>query len=165
MTHYEKKRRNKKVGGDSPSIRVFFYLFLVVGGLYIIAAATGYLIRPAEKVSSVPERLGDPNRIKVQVFNGCKRARVVLEIKDVLRRIGEIDVVSIETDASYLYPKTIVLDRKGNPSLMKKLRELIGLPGDRVILQRNEQIEDATIVVGEDAMDILGKLKKLYPAG
>jgi len=102
----------------------------------------------------------DSDKLKIEVFNGCRDMRVTLEVVELLRKSGKVDVIDITKNPSYIYPYSVLLDRKGNKELMKNLGKYLGLSENRLILQRSNQFLDATLVVGIDSENLLLTLKE-----
>jgi len=120
-----------------------------------IVIIVGYLQPVVEKQTE--PRLIDGRAIKVQLFGGCRRPGDVMQIAESLRKLG-IDVVEIENESGFTYPSSLVVDRLGNPSIADSLCSLLGLPEDRIVLQKYSLMLDATIVIGLDYPKILEKL-------
>ena len=89
-------------------------------------------------------------RITLEVYNGLRQGSITLNILEILRRDGRIDVRTIEKSPTNMYPRTIILDRKGNRQKMEYLAEMLGLPKERILIQKSNQRLDATLVVGID---------------
>ncbi|HHS50051.1 MAG TPA: LytR family transcriptional regulator [candidate division Zixibacteria bacterium] len=128
-------------------------IVVLVAGFFIVAK---YLMPPKHEPS--PRVLPDKGAIKVELFGGCGRRTEVLKIADMLREIG-IDVVDIKQESGFLYPASLIVDRTGAPLVADSLARLVGLPPDRVVIQRYNLMFDATIVVGLDYLVIIEKLK------
>jgi len=92
---------------------------------------------------SVPE---DP--FQVEVLNGTGEAGVAREVTMKLRKMG-IDVLIEGNAGRFDYRETVLVDRKGNPDLMKRLSRRLNV--GRVITQVQEKPRvDATLVIGWD---------------
>ncbi len=92
---------------------------------------------------SVPE---DP--FQLEVLNGTGEPGVAREVTMKLRRMG-IDVLIEGNAKSFDYRETVLVDRKGNPELMKKLSRRLGV--SRAITQiQDKPLVDATLIIGWD---------------
>lgn len=91
---------------------------------------------------------GKEERFQMEVLNGTGEPGVALKTTTKLRMMG-IDV-KIEGNADrFDFRESILIDRKGNPRLMKRLARRIGC--SRIIEQVQERPEvDVTLVVGWD---------------
>ena len=85
---------------------------------------------------------------QIEVLNGTGEARVAMEIAKELRRCG-IDVLIVDNAERSDFKESILIDRKGNARLMKKLGKLLGC---REILEqtRSTPLVDATYIIGYD---------------
>lgn len=93
----------------------------------------------------------------VQVFNGSGEPYVASLVADSLRRRG-VDVRSVVKLAGRVYPYTLLLDRRGDELKADSLLAILGLPRERLVLQRNNDIYDATVVIGRDYRAALAKI-------
>ena len=85
---------------------------------------------------------------QIEVLNGTGEPGVAREVTMKLRSMG-IDVLIEGNAQRFDYRETVLVDRKGNPELMKKLSRRLGV--SRVITQIQERPRvDATLVVGWD---------------
>ena len=92
---------------------------------------------------TVPE-----DSFQIEVLNGTGEPGVAREVTMKLRSMG-IDVLIEGNAQRFDYRETVLVDRKGNPELMKKLSRRLGV--SRVITQIQERPRvDATLVVGWD---------------
>ncbi len=92
---------------------------------------------------SVPE---DP--FQIQVLNGTGEPGVARKVTMQLRSMG-IDVLIEGNAQRFDYQQTVLVDRKGNPELMKRLSRRLGV--SRVITQIQERPRvDATLIIGWD---------------
>ena len=92
---------------------------------------------------SVPD---DP--FQIEVLNGTGEPGVARTVTMKLRRMG-IDVLIEGNAERFDYRESVLVDRKGNPDLMKKLSRRLGV--SRVITQIQEKpMVDATLVIGWD---------------
>ncbi len=85
---------------------------------------------------------------QIEVLNGTGEARIAMEIAKELRRCG-IDVLIVDNAERSDFKESILIDRKGNARLMKKLGKLLGC---REILEqtRSAPLVDATYIIGYD---------------
>ncbi len=92
---------------------------------------------------SVPE---DP--FQIEVLNGTGEQGVAREVTMKLRKMG-IDVL-IEGNARHFdYRESVLVDRKGNPELMKKLSRRLGVSSVVTQIQERPRV-DATLIIGWD---------------
>ncbi|MBN2543932.1 LytR C-terminal domain-containing protein [bacterium] len=136
------RKQEKKTKGS------FFDLVIVVlGTIFVISWLIGYItIRREDRNANVPNA---QESIRVEVLNGCGVAGIASDFANFLRSAG-IDVLAPENAASFGFPETIILDRTGNRTEADSLVKLLGLPSDKVILQRKDGIVDATLIIGKD---------------
>lgn len=88
---------------------------------------------------------------QMEVLNGTGRTGLAMEAAMELRRAG-IDVLIVGDAEHYRFEESILIDRGGNPPLMKKLSRLLGCR--KVILQtQRDPLVDATLVLGRDMID------------
>ena len=132
--------------------RIFDWFVVVLCGLLILVGGLSALVEPESSVKNAPRPAG--GKIVLQLFNGTGYKDVVAPISDSLRAMG-IDVRDEVRRARSVYPYTILLDRKGNPHVADSLALILGLPRDRVILQKNNSIYDVTLVLGKDYKGVL----------
>ena len=129
-------------------------VFIVLAGGYIMWQ---YSV-PAKELPP-QHRVPDKGAIKIELFGGCGRGSEVMRIAGYLREIG-VDVVDIKQESGYIYPSSLIVDRCGNSIIADSLAGLIGIPKNRVVLQRYDLMVDATIVVGLDYPTIVNKLSR-----
>jgi hypothetical protein len=92
---------------------------------------------------SVPEET-----FQIEVLNGTGESGVAGDVTMQLRKMG-IDVLIEGNAGRFDYRETVLVDRKGNPVLMRKLSRRLGIA--RVVTQIQEKPQvDATLVVGWD---------------
>jgi hypothetical protein len=85
---------------------------------------------------------------QIEVLNGTGESRVAMDVAMELRRLG-VDVLVVDNAERSDFKKSVLVDRKGNPRLMRELGKLLGC---RNILQqiRPASLVDATYIVGYD---------------
>ena len=140
-------------------IIIFFGLIIVLFATYVTMTIIGFNIAKP-KIKNVDE-IDEENRIKIVVFNGCKNSKKTLQITDMIRENADIDVVDIIKSPHTVYPKTMILDRKGDDDKMLKLAEILGLNENDIIKQRSNQYIDATLVIGIDHEVLWKTLKEM----
>jgi len=92
---------------------------------------------------SVPE---EP--FQIEVLNGTGEPGVARLVTMKLRKMG-IDVL-IEGNARHFdYRESVLVDRKGNPELMKKLSRKLGVSSVVTQIQERPRV-DATLIIGWD---------------
>ena len=155
-----KTRKTKKKNGASGSkalLRFADWAIIIVVGLAGLFIAGKYILPKKEPPHQ--RRVPDKGAIEVELFGGCGRGSEVMRIAGQLRKMG-IDVVNIKKESGYLYPSSLIVDRRGNNIIADSLAKLVGLPRDRIVLQRYDLMVDATIVVGLDYPTIVKKLTR-----
>ena len=153
------KSRSRKADSENKRgiTRILDYFVIAVLGLAAIFITVGYFLPPEEQPPA--REIPDGRSIKVQLFGGCGRGSEVMRLADRLREIG-IDVVDIHKESGNLYPYSLVVDRRGNSAVAESLAHLLGLPEDRVVVQRYNLMVDATIVVGLDYTGLLAATER-----
>ena len=136
--------------------KVFDWFAIILGGIVLLVGGISALVEPE---SSGTKRTGPVSgeKIVLQLFNGTGDKTAIAPLSDSLRAMG-IDIRDEVRGSRSVYPYTILLDRHGNPKLVDSLATLLGMPHDRIVLQRNRDIYDATLVIGKDYKQILTKI-------
>jgi len=95
--------------------------------------------------------VGEP-QCQIEVLNGTGKPGLAMETAVVLRRMG-IDVLIVGDAEHYGYKQSLLIDRKGNPGLLKKLSHLTGCR--RILTQIQERpLIDATLIIGDDIEEL-----------
>jgi hypothetical protein len=129
--------RKKKVK-RFPAAAVIMTAVLVLMALSIVVRWTG-----AGKNLSIHE-----DSFQIEVLNGTGEPGVAREVTMRLRKMG-IDVLIEGNAERFDFRESVLVDRKGNPHLMKKLSRRLGVK--RIVTQIQERPRvDATLVVGWD---------------
>ncbi len=91
---------------------------------------------------------GAPSAVQIEVLNGTGEPRVGMAVATELRRRG-IDVVSVDNAERGDFRESVLVDRRGDPRLMKELARTLGC---RTIVEqiRDHPYIDATYVIGAD---------------
>jgi len=131
---------------------ILFLLLFLFGGISALVGPQGE--KPVDSKIPVPE-----DAIVIELFNGAGDPGIVAMVSDSLRTHG-IDVRSVTKNARSIYPYTLVLVRKENVKRINSLIKTFDIPRDRVIIQRNTDIYEATLVLGRDYNQILAKILK-----
>ena len=130
--------RKKKKNRGFPAAAVIMTMAVVLMGLSLAVRWSG--IGRNLSVPEVP--------FQIEVLNGTGEPGVAREVTMLLRKMG-IDVLIEGNAGRFDYQQTVLVDRKGNPALMRKLSKRLGI--GRVITQIQERPRvDATIVIGWD---------------
>ena len=145
-------RRARLRGEESKGWKVFDWFAVVLCGILLLVGGISALVGPESSEREVQRPPGA--KIVLQLFNGTGDKSIAAPISDSLRALG-IDVRKEVRRASHIYPYTLLLDRRGNPHLVDSLAAVLGLPRDRVILQKNNSIYDVTLVLGKDYREVL----------
>ena len=130
--------RKKKKNRSFPAVAVILTIVVVLMGLSL-----------AVRWSGIGRNLSVPDiPFQIQVLNGTGEPGVAKEVTMQLRKMG-IDVLIEGNARCFDYRETVLVDRKGNPVLMRKLSRRLGI--GRVVTQIQERPRvDATLVVGWD---------------
>ena len=129
---------------------ILFVIVLLIGGISALIGGKSDI--RSQNTIDIPD-----NAIILQLFNGSGENGIISMISDSLRSRG-IDIRSEIKKSKNIYPYTLLLDRKGNNTRIDSLAEMLAIPKDRIILQRNNDIFDATLVIGRDYKMALSKL-------
>ncbi len=130
--------RKKKKNRGFPAAAVFMTMVLVLMGLSLAVRWSG--IGRNLSIPEVP--------FQIEVLNGTGEQGVARDVTMRLRKMG-IDVLIEGNAERFDYRETVLVDRKGNPALMRKLSRRLGV--GRVVTQIQERPRiDATLVVGWD---------------
>lgn len=130
--------RKKKKNRGFPAVAVILTIVVVLMGLSLAVRWSG--IGRNLSVPDVP--------FQIEVLNGTGEPGVAREVTMQLRKMG-IDVLIERNAGCFDYRETVLVDRKGNPVLMRKLSRRLGI--GRVVTQIQERPRvDATLVVGWD---------------
>ncbi len=88
-------------------------------------------------------------QFQLEVLNGTGETGLAMKTAMELRKMG-IDVLIVGDAEQYDFKESLLIDRKGNPGLMKSLVRLLGCR--RVLKQVQERpLVDATLIIGEDS--------------
>ncbi len=129
--------KKKKKRGISPAVvMIIVALLLMVFSIAVRWSGIGSNL-------SVPE---DP--FQVEVLNGTGEPGVAREVTMTLRKMG-IDVLIEGNAGNFDYRESVLVDRKGNPELMKKISRRLGVTMIVTQVQEKPRV-DATLIVGWD---------------
>jgi hypothetical protein len=129
-----KKRRKKRT------------VFPGIGAISIVAGIAFSLIVRWTGVGT--DRRLEGGSFQLEVLNGTGKTGLAMETAMGLRRMG-IDVLVVGDAERYDFSESILIDRRGNPALMKKLSRLLGCR--RVLKQvQPRPLVDATLIIGRD---------------
>jgi hypothetical protein len=116
---------------------------LIAAAVILMGLSVAVRWSDAARRLSVPE---DP--FQIEVLNGTGEAGVAGDVTMKLRKMG-IDVLIEGNAGRFDYRETVLVDRKGNPDLMKRLSKRLNV--GRVVTQVQERPRvDATLVIGWD---------------
>ena len=133
------KRKTKKSADKGFSLGVALVSIAVI----LMALSVAVKWSGVGKNLSVPEE-----SFQVEVLNGTGESGVAREVTLKLRKMG-IDVL-IEGNADrFDYKESVLIDRKGNPELMKRLARRLGVRTVVAQVQERPRV-DVTLVVGWD---------------
>jgi hypothetical protein len=85
---------------------------------------------------------------QIEVLNGTREAGIAMDMAKDLRSRG-IDVLIVDNAERLDFGESVLLDRRGNPRLMRKLAKTLGC---RTILEQIHPapLVDATYIIGYD---------------
>ncbi len=85
---------------------------------------------------------------QIEVLNGTRETGVAMDVAKELRSRG-IDVLIVDNAERLDFGESVLVDRRGNPRLMRKLAKALGC---RTILEQVQPapLVDATYIVGSD---------------
>ena len=130
--------RKKKKNRDFPAAAVVMTMVVVLMGLSLAVRWSGI-----GRNLSIPEA-----PFQIEVLNGTGEPGVARDVTMRLRKMG-IDVLIEGNAERFDYRETVLVDRKGNPALMRKLSRRLGV--GRVVTQIQERPRiDATLIIGWD---------------
>jgi hypothetical protein len=91
----------------------------------------------------------DGENVRLEVLNGTGESGLAMKTAMQLREMG-IDVLIVGDAERYDFTESVLVDRRGNADLMKRLARLIGC---RRVLQQvqPDPLVDATLIIGKDA--------------
>jgi len=93
-------------------------------------------------------RGGGEAPFQIEVLNGTEEKGIAMAVARELRFAG-IDVLIIDNAERFDFGESVLVDRKGNPRLMKRLSKALGC---REILEQISPapLVDATYIIGDD---------------
>jgi hypothetical protein len=91
---------------------------------------------------------GPESAFQIEVLNGTKEAGAAMVVAKELRLIN-VDVLIIDNAERFDFKESILVDRAGNPRLMRKLAKMLGC---RTVLEQISPapLVDATYIIGYD---------------
>lgn len=115
----------------------------IAGTVLFIVMALSVYVRWAG-VRTRGEKAIEP--FQMEVLNGTGEKGVAKEITTKLRRLG-IDVLIERNAERFDFTETLLIDRRGNPALMRRLSKQLGCT--KVLKQFQDRPEvDVTLVIG-----------------
>jgi len=157
------KRRKSRLKTTLPTVKeegkgwkIFDWVVVIIFGLAILVGMISALVSPGgdkqnESRIPVPE-----DAIVLELVNGSGDISILALLSDSLRAQG-IDVKSVTKKTKAIYPYTLLLDRRNNPERIDTLAKILGIPEERITLQKNSAIFEATLVIGRDFKQTLPK--------
>lgn len=131
-------RRSRKKGGRSGA-----------GGALLLAALLLMALSLAVRWSGIGAGAGAPAEVyRIEVLNGTGEAGLARSVTAQLRRMG-IDVLLEGNADRFDFSESLLIDRKGNPALIKRMQRRLGVRRVLLQVQHGPQV-DATLVVGYD---------------
>jgi len=89
---------------------------------------------------------------QMEVLNGTGEDNLARKTTRRLRRMG-IDILVEGNAEEFDYKRSLLIDRKGNPELMKNLEERLGCLRVLQQIQENPKV-DVTFIIGKDWRDL-----------
>jgi len=85
---------------------------------------------------------------QIEVLNGTKETGIAMETAKELRRM-RIDVLIVDNAERLDFKESVLVDRRGNPKLIRRLAKLLGC---RVVLEQLSPapLVDASYIIGYD---------------
>jgi len=147
------RNTQKKVSKDNAKQtigwKIFDWSVVITFVILTMLGTLSALIKPSGNDKYGPKMKTPDSSLIIQVYNGSGNMAMATIVTDSLRNRG-VDVQNLVKSSKKTYPFTILLDRKHQKSKIDSLVSIMGLPADRVILQRNNEFFDATLVLGVD---------------
>jgi len=114
------------------------FLLGAIGVLLVSAGIAVFVTRPDAPLPT----------LEVEVYNACGVGGLAARSSRVLQELRQ-DVVAVETWEGHEFATSFVIDRRGKPSLTRRLAERIG-PCPVVLERTDEASADVTLVLGHD---------------
>jgi hypothetical protein len=91
---------------------------------------------------------GEEPAFQIEILNGTRETGIAMDVAKELRRRG-IDVLIVDNAERLDFAESILVDRRGNPRLMRRLAKILGC---RMILEQIDPapLVDASFIVGCD---------------
>ncbi len=125
--------------------------FLTVLLVLMIVALAIRFLNPrieSERVEQDPVLIGEV--IQLEVLNGCGVPGIASRATAALRNFG-FDVVESGNFDNFDMTETILISRNGNMRNAERVARALGLPEDRILLEKSPDFYlDATLVLGAD---------------
>lgn len=92
---------------------------------------------------------------QIEVLNGTKETGIAMDVAKELRRKG-IDVLIVDNAERLDFGESVLVDRRGNPRLMRRLAKTLGC---RMVLEQIDPapLVDASYIVGYDRIPGSGR--------
>lgn len=88
--------------------------------------------------------------IQLEVLNGCGVPGIATRFTSALRSYG-FDVVESGNFDNFDMNESILISRNGNMENAKRVAEALGMPDERILLEKSTEFYlDATLVIGSD---------------
>jgi len=152
-----RKREVAKAVQQARGWGVFDWVIVIAFALILLIGGISALVQPEASGRAIENIPVPGSSIVVQVFNGSGDVNAAQSVAMVLSKLG-VDVRDMVKDAGNVYPQTILLDRRGSSHTIDSLLIITGLGRDRIALQKDDNIFDATLVLGRDYQIALAKL-------
>ncbi|MEW6042353.1 MAG: LytR C-terminal domain-containing protein [Elusimicrobiota bacterium] len=127
-------------------LRLFFITVLIISAIGGIIFHTYTVKKESEKKTEQLPLI--PTIGEIEVLNGCGEKGVAEEVKSLLQLKG-FNVLGCGNAESFRYEHTIVLSRKENMEIAKKVGLALGIE-NVISLINNRKLLDVTVIVGRD---------------
>ncbi len=117
--------------------------------LFMLLWVLGYIFPFSSDDEEEKMEYPELESITAEVLNGCGVPGIADKFAKILRTNG-IDVYNPTNASSFGFPNTLLLDRQGQKVVADSVASILGLPDDCVLIQRNDDMMDVTLIIGKD---------------
>ncbi|MDD4858051.1 MAG: LytR C-terminal domain-containing protein [Candidatus Krumholzibacteria bacterium] len=125
---------------------------IIVAALFVAVAAFSLAVR---WLGLGTRFVSEEEPFQIEVLNGTKEGGAAMEAAKHLRR-RQIDVLVVDNAERFDFRESVLVDRKGNPRLMRRLAKMLDC---RVIVEQVSPaaLVDASYIVGYDRLKASGR--------
>jgi hypothetical protein len=145
-THRKKSKDQKKPGR---LWNIFDWAAVIFVAVFILIGTISAVVPASQSPIPKPTIPTPGNSLVLQVYNGSGEPTAASTVNDFLRGKG-VDVRDVIKNSDRIHPTTMILARKSYDPKLDSLAKLVGIPKNRIILQRNADVFDATLLLGKD---------------